>query len=369
MSEVLSKYLIEHHPDFHWDIYKALNKDLLFSKQIDYELHYLLYGISEKRKWQIQDLLPDFDWTVYKRLNPTLVSHIENRKDYELHYLLHGIHKKLPYNTNYNAPNQIKDNVYKQLDYTNNLEIQKNILVIIPGFGEPNLESKMKILERNIEILTKSLCKTIQIRILIFLYSIDKFNYLSSYFNKSSIPITIIAKKGIIGEFIYKYVDSKLIAPFNYLLFLLDDVEIHPYFNMKNVIKIYTRNEIDILGFPLTLESPTTHSFMYVKEDYNRQNMPLLKVNFIELFCYFMCTKVFHRYKKLFNELTYWLWGIDLILYPSGFKLYRLENLPIKHYFCKTKYKNLPDANIELNFIKSRYPFITDKVVLSAHPI
>ncbi len=371
MSEIVHKYLSENYPEFHWEIYKALNRDLLLPSKLDYETHFLLYGLEEDRKWKITDILPDFNWITYKKLNPQLGTiGMNSQKDFELHYLLHGIHKKLPYNTVYNSQNHISDSVYKQLDNSNNLEILKNILIIIPGFGDPYFDLKVSILEKNIATLSKSLSSSIQIRILIFLYSKDRFNNLTNHFRNSPIPITILPRPGIIGEFIHKYIDAKLISPFDYLFFLLDDIELHPSLTMKELIKYYNIYNMDIVGFPLTNDSPTPHEFMKIKQQYLKENTPILRVNFMEFFCYFMNISTFLKYKKFFTETTYWLWGLDLILHPAGFSIYRLEHLPTKHYLKNTNYhKNLPDPHIELNYVRSKYPCITEKKILSAHSL
>jgi hypothetical protein len=371
MSQIVHTYLAENYPEFHWEIYKGLNKDLLLPSKLDYEAHFLLYGINESRKWKITDLLPDFNWLDYKKLNPQLGTVINStQKDYELHYLLHGIHKKLPYNQIYNAPNNISDSVYHQIDNTNNLEALKNILIVIPGFGEPYLDLKVSILEKNISTLAKSLSPSIGIRILVFLYTTEKFNYLTNHFKKSPVPVTFLPKKGIVGEFIYKYIDTKLITPFDYLFFILDDIELHTNTNIKEMIKVYTNHHVDILGFPVTTESPTPHDFMRFREEYVKENIKLLKVNFMEFFSYFMNITTFFKYKKFFTEHTYWLWGIDMVLHPCGFNLMRLEHLPVRHYLKNTTYsKNLPDPHIELAAVRSRYPAITEKRVLSAHSL
>ncbi len=373
MSDIINKYLSENYSSFNWEIYKALNRDLNLPNKLDYEAHFLLYGLDEDRKWKITDILPDFNWQTYKKLNPQLGTiGINTQKDYELHYLLQGIHKKLPYNYTYNSQNQIADNVYHQLDNTYNLHTNKNILIIIPGFGEPFFDLKVKILEKNIEILSKYTHNNTltHIRILIFLYSREKFNYITNYLKNSPIHVTIIPKQGIIGEFIHKHIDNKLVSPFEYILFILDDIELNVNFDLGEIIKIYTSFNIDILGFPLTHDSPTPHEFMKVKNEYIKENTHLLRVNFIEFFCYFMNISNFLKYKKIFTDFTYWLWGLDLILHPIGFKIYRLEHLPIRHYLKNTNYnRNLPDPNIELNDIKSRYPCITEKKVLSAHKL
>ena len=371
MSLIINKYLEENYPNFHWEIYRAINKDIHLSSKLEYEAHFLLYGLEECRKWKITDVISDFDWENYKKLNPQLGNIGNNSQiEYELHYLTLGIHQKLPYNYIYNSNNNISDTIIKQIDNTNNLDALKNILVIIPGFGEPYLDLKIQILEKNIATLAKSIQPNIQIRILIFLYSKDKFHYLANHFKNFSIPVTIFPKTGIIGEFIYKYVDNKLITPFDYLFFILDDIELHPETNIKDLIKLYNYYNMNILGFPLTQESPTPHEFMKIKPEYIKENTPILKVNFVEFFCYFMNIYSFHKYKKFFEETTYWLWGIDLILHNYGFHIYRLEHLPIKHYLKNTNYhKHLPDPYIELNLVKSKYKCISDKKVLSSHPL
>jgi hypothetical protein len=368
MSDIVHKYLSENYPDFHWEMYRVLNKDLLLPSKLDYEIHFLLYGLDESRKWRIRDILPDFDWHTYKRLNPQLGSTgVTTKRDYELHYLLHGLHQKLPHNDVYNSSSTISESVYQQLEHAH----VNNILVILPGFGEPHLELKVKILEKNIETLAKSLGdSTVHMRILVFLYTIEKFNYLSDRFRTSPIPVTFLPRRGIVGEFIHKHIDAKLVNPFDYVFFILDDIELNPSLNIKDIVKQYINNRSDILSFPLTEDSPTPHEFMRVKHEYILAGTPVVRVNFMEFFCYFMNVTTLMKFKRLFSDTTYWLWGLDLALHPCGFNLIRLEHLPARHYLKSSRlYKNLPDPHIELQDVRSRYPTISEKRVLSAHNI
>jgi DNA-directed RNA polymerase II subunit RPB1 len=55
--------------------------------------------------------------------------------------------------------------------------------------------------------------------------------------------------------------------------------------NISQIIKIYKQYKINILGFPLTPESDTAHTFMYQNNDYIKLNKTLLEVNFIEANC------------------------------------------------------------------------------------
>jgi hypothetical protein len=86
---------------FDWEIYKMLNPDLVKSglrSKLDYEKHYLMHGIANKRKYKITDVYDKFEWEIYKILNPDLVkSGLRSKSDYEKHFLMHGIANKRKY--------------------------------------------------------------------------------------------------------------------------------------------------------------------------------------------------------------------------------------------------------------------------------
>jgi hypothetical protein len=85
---------------FNWEIYRDLNPDLsragLKTKQ-DFENHYSMYGIKEKRKYN-HSIPNNFNWQVYRTLNPDLIkAGLNTKEQVERHYLVYGIKENRKY--------------------------------------------------------------------------------------------------------------------------------------------------------------------------------------------------------------------------------------------------------------------------------
>jgi hypothetical protein len=113
------------------------------------------------------------------------------------------------------------------------------------------------------------------------------------------------------------------------------------------MIKIYNDNSLDILSPSLTKDSKFSHNGFMLEND--RFESDLRIVNFSEYFFYIMNIKSYTRYWSLFDEKTYWLWGIDLCLDKIGFKMGIFNNFKIKHFYISESYNSsLPNPHIEM---------------------
>jgi hypothetical protein len=84
--------------NFDIEIYKLLNKDLDNENKWsddEYKLHYMLYGIREGRKYNINDVYPDFNHTLYRNNYEDLSN--MNDIQLELHFLNKGKLEKRSY--------------------------------------------------------------------------------------------------------------------------------------------------------------------------------------------------------------------------------------------------------------------------------
>ena len=177
--------------------------------------------------------------------------------------------------------------------------------------------------------------------------------------------IYIIPKPGIVGEFIYHSV-STFYENYDYIFLFLDDIELPQDLSIEKMIFVYNKEQLDILGLPLTINSPANHSFMYQNIEMIRQGYTYRETNFIEYFVYLISSSNFSKYIAFFNKDTKWCWGIDLSLYCNGMKLGMLENYPIKHYFKSCSYnKHLPNPKTELQIVQSKFKCIHKKLILS----
>ena len=328
--------------DFYWEYYKELNPDLYWAGFItpnDYITHFHKHGKQENRKYRFSELFPTFDLNSYKKQNSKLLLHTQ--ADYEYHYFLIG-------------------------RYFNEQEKDGKLRFgfFLTGFGEPNIEVKKDILLKNLEVI-KGWKEKYEIDLYIYLYTpsyLDELNKLELTKYVSNVYIT--AKPGIVGEFIYREV-SKHYQNYDYIFMFLDDIEFPKDLSLEMMMIVYNKEQLDILGLPLTMDSPANHAFMYQNIDMVREGYTYRETNFIEYFVYFISSIKFPKYLAFYNKDTRWCWGIDLALYNNGIKLGMLDSYPLKHYFKACSYsKNLPDPSIELNSIKSRTKIIKNMVIL-----
>ena len=330
--------------DFYWEYYKELNPDLYwagYTTPIEYITHFNKHGKKENRKYRFSELFPMFDVEHYKRQNPKVI--LQSSSDYEYHYFLIGRYQK--------------EKDAKEIDE------KLKFGFFLTGFGLPNIEIKKEILLKNLQIM-KEWKDKYEIDLYIYLYTpsyLEKLNELE--LSKYVSNVYIIAKLGIVGEFIYQEV-SKHYQNYDYIFMFLDDIELPKNISLETMMLVYNREQLDILGLPLTIDSPANHTFMYQNIEMCQQGYTYRETNFIEYFVYFISSIKFPKYLAFFNKDTKWCWGIDLSLYINGMKLVILDSYPLKHYFKACSYsKSLPDPAIELNSIKSKTKTIKNMVI------
>jgi len=325
--------------EFYWEYYKELNPDLYWAgckTQKQYTDHFHRHGIKENRKYRFYELFPTFDLEEYKQKYPELL--LNSKTDYEYHYFLIGRY---------------------------NIEVKTRFGLFLTGFGMPNIDKKKEILIKNLEVF-KKWKDVFEMDLYIYLYTpsfldglkdIDFTSYVSNVY--------IIPKPGIVGQFIYEGV-SKYYCNYDYIFLFLDDIQLPIDLSLEMMMLVYHKEQLDILGLPLTIDSPANHTFMYQQIEMCRQGYTYRETNFIEYFVYFISSNKFPNYLSFFNKDTKWCWGIDLSLYDSGMKLGILDSYPIRHFFKACSYsKNLPDPGIEYEKIKIKYKTIKNMVILN----
>lgn len=200
------------------------------------------------------------------------------------------------------------------------------LLIIIPGFGNPHFDEKVKILNRNLRIFEK---QKIDYQIKIFQYSSD-CSFPTKIINNPNIDIH--CEKGILGYFIKTYCspDDLNIDIYDEVIILLDDVELSPRFKLTKIRNLYKKNNFDILSPSMIPPSKGTWKIMFR----NIGNVNGRIVNFLELFCYYMKPNVYRLYYDLISLKNINMYGYDLALYGHlKLKLGILDNINMIHYF------------------------------------
>jgi hypothetical protein len=225
-----------------------------------------------------------------------------------------------------------------------------NLLITIPGIGGDNFDLKQNILKDNIDKISKTFGGKVDV--LIFNYSFDDFE---AYFN----DFDIIKKSGIVGEYLYKYVNPNKIE-YDFYLIMLDDIILSENFNTDYFVDLYNKYNLDIITPSLTKDSKFSHKFMLENDEFKGK---LRIVNFCECFFYLMNRESYIKYHKILDEKTYWLWGIDLCLDKLGFKMGLHNDYKIKHLYKGVSYSNnLPNPYVEMKDKESKYGKISDKI-------
>ena len=209
-----------------------------------------------------------------------------------------------------------------------------SLFVIVPGFGGRHITHKIDILHHNLKLLSTQ-CDILDTVV---------FNYTNQSYNLAEqlSGICHIEEKigpGIIGQFLYKYVQPITVAQYDYVLILLDDIKLIE-FDLSRAIKIYKKYSFDILSPGLTKDSKYSYHFMIGKHRYRKY---VRQTNMIELFCYLMSPNAYNKYYSMLDENSRWLWGIDHSLHYQGFKCGIIDRCTMKHYYKGESYcQNLP---------------------------
>jgi hypothetical protein len=374
---------------FYWEYYKELNPDLKrngLKMPGDFINHYIKYGRKENRPYKFSQLYPEFDLQKYKKIYPNL--RLTSNIEYEYHYFTIGKYENNKKNedvlNNVDINKFLTDNknlefigvrtVEDAKKYYINIEsrdpqfkhniTKPKIGLFLLGFGMPNIEIKLDILVHNLDIIKK--WKDIYtLDLYIYMYNPEFSGVLEDIDFKEYVnDINIVSKPGIVGQFIYNDV-SKVYKEYDYNILFLDDVKLHKEFDLEKILKVYNLEALDILSLPLTVDSPHNHTFMLQQKYMIKEGYTYRETNFAELFFYFISSKNFPKYLKLFNRQTRWCWGIDLALGENGIKVGILEIYPLIHYFKGSSYSNkLPNQFLEAAQTTSRLRTIKNKIIL-----
>jgi hypothetical protein len=227
------------------------------------------------------------------------------------------------------------------------------LLVTIPGIGDNHFQEKKMFLKKNIDIIKRTFSG--EVDFLLFNYSdndFSNFDYLED--------IKIAKKSGIIGQFVFNDLKPENVNNYDYIILMIDDVELSDNFNIDEMIKIYNNNSLDILSPSLTKDSKFSHNGFMLENDLFVGYLRI--VNFCEYFFYIMNIDVYNRYWTLFDDKTYWTWGIDLCLDIQGFKMGIINDYKVKHYYSDSYNKNLPDPYTEMYYKNTKFGRINEMI-------
>lgn len=209
--------------------------------------------------------------------------------------------------------------------------MEESLYVLITGFGAPNWEHKVSILKNNLEKICKT--KWSKLKITICQYS-DNSIYKIPQDLINNYNIHIIYERGIVGEFIIRHASDELIREYDYIMILLDDVELLEI-DFLQMIKYYNDFSFDILSPCLSTDSKFQYNYM-ITED----NIADIKVvNVCEYFCMLFSTQNFKKYYKHVYPYNPWMWGLDCVLKKHlNLRVGLLNKMTMKHWFKNESY-------------------------------
>lgn len=213
------------------------------------------------------------------------------------------------------------------------------LFVIVPGFGSPHIHEKFRILRNNIARLSQSDAFS-KIFIRVCCYDPNFGTTLESYEN---VEIEWIVEKGIVAQYIHKFATPEDVKGYDYVLIILDDVELMDTVDMAQMIQYQEQLRLDIISPCMTLTSK--YQYRYMLHDPNQQYQ-LKVVAACEAFCYFMPQDAYCRYHSIIEPVDNpWLWGVDLVLYKyHRFHIAILNSMQMHHHYKNECYAMRPDT-------------------------
>jgi hypothetical protein len=235
-----------------------------------------------------------------------------------------------------------------------------NLLVVIPGFGPKNIELKRLLFDKNINIIKKTFSGNVSV--IYFNYSDEKEDLQSDNVN-----IIQIMEKGVVGQFIFRNITPSFVSDnkYDYIIILLDDIELPSNYNISYVIELYKKYNFNILSPILSHDSKYMHDHMLEKNNSNF-NKTIIVSDFVECFAYFMDVESYKKYYSCLTDKTTWLWGVDYVLTKYyGLKCGIIHDYKMKHYIMAESYtKDLPSPWTELEYNLSKINNDTSKNIL-----
>ena len=222
---------------------------------------------------------------------------------------------------------------------------------MIPGFGQPHLEEKLRILKTN-------LCKLAafpgaRVDVTLCVYDDSDVDPVVSALLAEFAPrlcIHVVREPGIVGQFLLRHAPPAKTSQYNYVMLLLDDVELQEDWDWGTVLRLKKQFHLNIVSPSLTPSSNYQYEYMRTIPS---SPCSLKLAAAAEMFCYFMDSESYAAYYKYLDAANPWLWGIDLVLHKhAGFHIGLLNHVTMHHHYQSTCYGNFPDIQPYDCFLK-----------------
>lgn len=229
------------------------------------------------------------------------------------------------------------------------------LFVIIPGFGEGNWDAKVDILRKNVATV-EAFFDDYTFRIV--QYTMDK-ELPPDIVNNPK--INIVKDVGILGRNLYVHAHPNTVSA-DYIMLILDDVELQAPFPWKHVIDVASALNLDIASPVLTSKSMTVWNFMTRMQD---SHIIASVMSRCELFCYIMTPRAYEKYYAFTDPMNPWMWGMDFMLHSHmNLRVGLIQNAYMKHHFWRTSPTHDPkhDPSKDLHQYLAKYDIIWDEL-------
>lgn len=189
------------------------------------------------------------------------------------------------------------------------------LLVLVPGIGEPHWDTKVGFLANNHRAILASLPDDMELHYLILQYTEGRTIPMETLAPLAASRVSVVEHAGLLGENLHRFATPELVARFDYVLMMLDDIEFHvsvPWADLLHVL------ENPAYGTP-RIVSPCLKDKHSTAWDYMLHNTSITEPTVIcrnkcEFFVYFMRADAYARYYAFIDPANPFLWGMDFIL-------------------------------------------------------
>lgn len=212
-----------------------------------------------------------------------------------------------------------------------------NILIFISGFGNPHWQNKVSILKKNLTLFNATRPFKSILDVIICQYEmIERLpSDIPSLVNGSC---DIIIDKGFVGDFFRKVTTPERVAKYDYILSILDDVELNDNFNLTKMIELKNIWNLDLISPCIQFGSKAQFKYMYEVAD---PSVLLRITNACEYFCYLMDLTTFIKYQSHIREYNPFMWGVDGILVKHiGLRVGMLNTMTMNHHYKNESYED-----------------------------
>lgn len=298
-----------------WSKEYPTKRDLIMSLEVGQSTVILT---SPYPNWTINCLVPEYRNVDYRNLTYTFnMNSIEKAGDpvYQGDYCFgRELH---PYETIFLKGNRQLQSIEKLMAD----ESAQRLLVVIPGFGNPDWDKKVDILFKNMSTLE-----------IAWLWKVDYIICQYTSHQQRQLPeeirtrpnVNVIDCSGddtpVLGNNLLRYVKPEEVyaKEYTHVMILLDDILLEKHSARWNdMVKLQKAANLDIVSPALKKEDMSFWKYMATPHarDPRVQKDPVLRImNRCELFCYLMTPAAYEKYYQFLHPCNPWLWGTDMML-------------------------------------------------------